>query len=1634
MQYLYEPDTNESDESNYKDAVVNWMRAIQFFELRGKKRVINRMLRPVRSAESIRLAFFRYYSLKRGLMLLRDRSVDSKIAKFRQRYMGKAVFRRWHAYIRNSAAYMEDPDGGNTDIGHDITYVRRCLSGVHVWCLFKWVTSTTVGTDGPAYAFSYTDILHPPPSALGSTWAGEECKRRSTARLATTRLRSYVLGRLQLPQMNLPLLLHATALVDVYTVRRCFRGWQYVVFMRLWLQKRWQKKVYQHFFAQWRRWQGSARVWGDQIGAMVRVLRRADMRRVLLRWNGQIKVARVQQRVAVRVSWDCFQAWKMHRYFKRKKTMDLARADEMHRAASLTTGLTGLAVYYHRRKRRYKTFLQTGACAILLKYSSCGPGLELPKRRRRRTSTSGEISEKVRGLLGAANLGLWGCFPARRALRFWRDLMVMRRYLTHARAVVVVANRDRLLRSSFLLWMRRYHTHLSSAQRGNKLAGRHIVSQINVAFVAWRWMFERSRDLKAHHRSLLVNRGAEVRALLGRNSVRKEVSRRRNYLRRWAQMCRARRLGRLLMVLWWRVGRLNALGWALGRWKMVSAADVIATCLQKLWRGFRVRALDGVSCSRLEVLARRRQLIRASLPIRRRSLLRLGLALLNRNMVLNHQRYAQCAQSSRDQQVYWRLLRHSQQLRRQRTNCRGGNLFFVHKIVTKSWNTWRSYNYFCRFSMDRAVRFAKLRIFRKLFSRLFDLKNRRKLDRFHAIRTNSEQLQCGLQRLQLFRFWNQRRRYRGGEKVQRFRLRCAFRSATFRLHMGQVLFARESLLVHSQLIDKSGSYKEFWERGGTVDGPTRRYQNLLFRAQGMLGRYGAGVGVSLGAGSVIGPVGGGAALWTYRGSCVAPAVLIPVVYHRHVRGLFCQFRQFAYSWKRLRFRLVRLRAWEENCAGTAVRHYRESLWRRWRARSLFKLWEARIGISNVQAADSLYARKMLVKGYFQWRRLVAQRKGFRRVPGAPDAPFQYRTPAVSGIGRSYANLSMPIKHSASAGTTRKVGFAYQGTLGDHRRRLDVYPKGGWDSYQYSSSSTGSHTDASVGRDACASHSTASPPRGRGFGCYVGLVAALGRVSPGSRRHPNDVGSDKNVSGIAHTSPVSAPVNSEVDGDVVRESDRSYFDYESSESSPNRSPSHSAASSPVHDRFSPTSGLQVPGSTFPSHAARSSLMFYSRELTVLARGVEKWRSFVTRGRRLRSHDDAVLYEVRSMNNTRPKSCGGVPEAATAQSLRPVTMIAAEKLNGQQLRSSHSGKSVGNWSRIGVTASFRPELLDVRTHRLMRGCLQSWSRRFYHRRRLTAKYVLMNDEMVQHRLRVALRRFRWFSYYRCLRRRTIAVDRLVQQIKVGMYRLFKNKIDGARRRVSTSLPVIFYLKTRMTTGFTRWSYFVENARMQDKRCLLRARTHHSDSLLLRAIRWWRLCSVQRRKLHRICRRFYMKPVMDSWVRRAYHEIKDRRIVKYGGDRYRARLLLTTLLLWRRFVLREARCRVLHESLRLQLVRRLQWRVLRHWICCMTCKEEMRLFTKVQLRHNRRVLRTTVLHWREVFIVHRQYSAQNCRVCLEHWKMFRDMRRSKKTAIEDGDLFHAYRLARRGFDSFRRHVRGGVLAREEGSLCLM
>ena len=153
--------------------------------------------------------------------------------------------------------------------------------------------------------------------------------------------------------------------------------------------------------------------------------------------------------------------------------------------------------------------------------------------------------------------------------------------------------------STALLQTRAFGAWLITAARYQQLrrrANRLLCNRLNLmlwqAWFGWRHQYERAVLIKSNNHMMLKLRNIEIQELGRRNQLKRTQQVKYSALKDWSLTVKDRQRGRVLIRVWNSTAGMRKLFFAWSRWRVLLSLDVIATCLKKLWRGFKARKID----------------------------------------------------------------------------------------------------------------------------------------------------------------------------------------------------------------------------------------------------------------------------------------------------------------------------------------------------------------------------------------------------------------------------------------------------------------------------------------------------------------------------------------------------------------------------------------------------------------------------------------------------------------------------------------------------------------------------------------------------------------------------------------------------------------------------------------------------------------------------------------------------------------------------------------------------------------------------------------------------------------------------------------------------------------------------------
>ncbi|KAJ1423020.1 hypothetical protein B484DRAFT_420758 [Ochromonadaceae sp. CCMP2298] len=194
-----------------------------------------------------------------------------------------------------------------------------------------------------------------------------------------------------------------------------------------------------------------------------------------------------------------------------------------------------------------------------------------------------------------------------RAWGRWRDRSKNNRVATAAG--LQLGGRTVALRQTFAFgaWLVTTGRFQQLRRTANRVLCNRFGKELWTAFFAWRHHFERVLLVRCNDRDLLRLKQEEIERFCEGRELRDSRSSQAVALRDWALHVRGLRRLRLIAGLWHATAGKRHLMAAWHTWRLLLGLDLIATCLKKIFRGFRVRRRLQPSARRvayLQVFAR----------------------------------------------------------------------------------------------------------------------------------------------------------------------------------------------------------------------------------------------------------------------------------------------------------------------------------------------------------------------------------------------------------------------------------------------------------------------------------------------------------------------------------------------------------------------------------------------------------------------------------------------------------------------------------------------------------------------------------------------------------------------------------------------------------------------------------------------------------------------------------------------------------------------------------------------------------------------------------------------------------------------------------------------------------------------
>lgn len=111
------------------------------------------------------------------------------------------------------------------------------------------------------------------------------------------------------------------------------------------------------------------------------------------------------------------------------------------------------------------------------------------------------------------------------------------------------------------------------------------------AWFAWRHQHERMVLIKSNNRELLRIRNEEIAQYMSTQGARRDQRSQYSALRALSMVVKDRKRARRISEVWYTSMGRRELSGAFRQWRLIMSYDVIANCIKKLWRGYRVRKM-----------------------------------------------------------------------------------------------------------------------------------------------------------------------------------------------------------------------------------------------------------------------------------------------------------------------------------------------------------------------------------------------------------------------------------------------------------------------------------------------------------------------------------------------------------------------------------------------------------------------------------------------------------------------------------------------------------------------------------------------------------------------------------------------------------------------------------------------------------------------------------------------------------------------------------------------------------------------------------------------------------------------------------------------------------------------------------
>lgn len=179
----------------------------------------------------------------------------------------------------------------------------------------------------------------------------------------------------------------------------------------------------------------------------------------------------------------------------------------------------------------------------------------------------------------------------RYALRKW--VRRSRRRVYFRRCVTTLRRTNLALRQThaFGAWLVTAARFQQLHRTANRIICNRFKAETYHAWFAWRYQYERLVMIKSNNRELLRLRNEEIAQYMSTQGAKRDQRSQYSALRALSLVVKDRKRARKMTEVWYNcMGRRQLYG-AFRQWRLLMSYDVIANCIKKLWRGYRVRKI-----------------------------------------------------------------------------------------------------------------------------------------------------------------------------------------------------------------------------------------------------------------------------------------------------------------------------------------------------------------------------------------------------------------------------------------------------------------------------------------------------------------------------------------------------------------------------------------------------------------------------------------------------------------------------------------------------------------------------------------------------------------------------------------------------------------------------------------------------------------------------------------------------------------------------------------------------------------------------------------------------------------------------------------------------------------------------------